>query len=136
MIVWGWRYCWVFLRMWITFKPKVLLWICGHWPWDWTITQIFRASTTASSDKWSRFYKLPHTNNAFGLLAVFPCRAETTIFLLILKDKNALVFPLLLQSVLFFLLWVKGFVEPVGHYDHWLMKASMWFRTSIFSRNF
>ena len=133
MVVWGWWCWWVFLRTWITFKPKVVLWICWHWPWSWTITQIFHASATTSSDKWNRFCQLPHTNNAFGLLVVLPCRAERTIFLLILKDKNALVFPLLIQSVLFFLLWVKGFVKSVGHYKHWLMKASKWFRTSVFS---
>lgn len=68
-------------------------------------------------------------------LLCFLARAERTIFLLILKDKNALVFPLLIQSVLFFLLWVKGFVKSVGHYKHWLMKASKWFRTSVFCCN-
>lgn len=64
-------------------------------------------------DKWNRLYKLPHTNNAFGLLVVLTWRVERTIFLLILKDKNALVFPLLIQSVPFFLLWVNGFVESL-----------------------
>lgn len=116
--------------MWITFTPKVSLWTWGHWSWAWTITQTLLTSITSSSDKWNRFYKLPCTNNAFGLLVVLPCRAERSICLLNLKDTNSWVFLHLIQSVPFFLLWVTGlWGTSVCHFNHWFMKAAVWFRT-------
>ena len=102
------------LGMWITFKPKVLLWTWGRWSSAWTITQVLLTSFTRFSDKWNRFYKLPCTNNAFGSLVVFPFRDEGSIWLLTLEDKNSWAFLLLLQSVPFFLLWVTSCVEHLA----------------------
>lgn len=84
--------------------------------------KFFWALMTTPSDKWNIFYKLPCTNNTFGLLVVLTCRDERSICLLTRKDKNALVFLLLLQSVPFFLLWVNGCMEPLSV----ILRTSLW----------
>lgn len=117
--------------MWIAFKPKVLLWICGHWPWGWAITQVFLSLNHYFTDKWNRFYKLPRTNNAPGLLVVLTCSNETTIFLLILKTECVLstsnvigaIFPLVSQ---------RFCGVSAGHYNPWFIESSVRFSTSVF----
>ena len=121
----------------VTFKPKVLIWTSVlNWSWARTITKGFQVSTippmmngtdaTKYCEEimlwiacWAKY--LVQIKISYCLFCYLG--AERSIFLLTLKDKNALVFLLLIQMVPFFLLWLTGCVEHVCHFSYWFMKT-------------